>query len=83
MVTLYVSFDETGIYLSNISGPLTILGSREFSICPIFLAIKVLPVPGGPKSKMPGSVKLHVDVSEQHVQGDPSGQRLYFVEFDF
>lgn len=40
-------------YLFKISGPLTILGSRAFNIFPICLAIKVLPVPGGPCSKIP------------------------------
>ncbi|KAH3685448.1 hypothetical protein WICPIJ_003563 [Wickerhamomyces pijperi] len=39
---------EEPTYLLKISGPLTIFGSLALSICPIFLAIKVLPVPGGP-----------------------------------
>mmetsp|Transcript_48609 Transcript_48609/g.118960 ORF Transcript_48609/g.118960 Transcript_48609/m.118960 type:complete len:265 (+) Transcript_48609:48-842(+) len=40
-------------YLSNTSGPLTIFGSRPLSILPIWRAMSVLPVPGGPYSSMP------------------------------
>mmetsp|Transcript_28842 Transcript_28842/g.84551 ORF Transcript_28842/g.84551 Transcript_28842/m.84551 type:complete len:375 (-) Transcript_28842:179-1303(-) len=40
-------------YLLKISGPFTTLGSRPLSILPICRAIRVLPVPGGPKSSMP------------------------------
>lgn len=40
-------------YADIISGPLTILGSTEFKALDNFLAIKVLPVPGGPYSKTP------------------------------
>mmetsp|Transcript_12501 Transcript_12501/g.24680 ORF Transcript_12501/g.24680 Transcript_12501/m.24680 type:complete len:425 (-) Transcript_12501:179-1453(-) len=39
--------------LSRISGPLTILGSRAFNTCPICLAIRVFPHPGGPNRSMP------------------------------
>jgi len=39
--------------LLRISGPFTTFGSRAFSIFPICLAIRVLPVPGGPKSRIP------------------------------
>ena len=39
--------------LLSTSGPLTILGSRVASILPICLAMSVLPVPGGPNSRMP------------------------------
>mmetsp|Transcript_27363 Transcript_27363/g.84817 ORF Transcript_27363/g.84817 Transcript_27363/m.84817 type:complete len:261 (-) Transcript_27363:177-959(-) len=40
-------------YLLKISGPLTIVGSRQLRISPIFRAMSVFPVPGGPKSSMP------------------------------
>ena len=40
-------------YLDSTSGPFTIFGSLPFSILPIWRAINVLPVPGGPKSSMP------------------------------
>mmetsp|Transcript_26424 Transcript_26424/g.105748 ORF Transcript_26424/g.105748 Transcript_26424/m.105748 type:complete len:226 (-) Transcript_26424:774-1451(-) len=40
-------------YLSRISGPLTILGSRALSTLPICRAMSVLPQPGGPWSSMP------------------------------
>lgn len=40
-------------HLFSISGPLTTLGSLPFSILPIWRAIRVLPVPGGPKSSTP------------------------------
>jgi hypothetical protein len=39
--------------LLRISGPFTTFGSRALSIFPICLAIKVFPVPGGPKSRIP------------------------------
>ncbi|KAH3672298.1 hypothetical protein WICMUC_004393 [Wickerhamomyces mucosus] len=42
---------EEPTYLLKISGPLTILGSFALSIVPILLAIKVLPVPGGPNNR--------------------------------
>ena len=44
---------EAPTYLFRISGPLTTLGSRPLSILPIWRAISVLPVPGGPKSSTP------------------------------
>jgi hypothetical protein len=44
--------------LFNISGPLTTLGSRALSIFPICLAIKVFPVPGGPKSRIPRHMSI-------------------------
>lgn len=40
-------------YLSKICGPFTILGSRAFNIFPIWRAMRVLPVPGGPYNKIP------------------------------
>mmetsp|Transcript_54632 Transcript_54632/g.97123 ORF Transcript_54632/g.97123 Transcript_54632/m.97123 type:complete len:236 (+) Transcript_54632:1123-1830(+) len=40
-------------YLLSTSGPLMILGSLQFSIFPIWRAISVLPVPGGPYSRIP------------------------------
>mmetsp|Transcript_67461 Transcript_67461/g.113020 ORF Transcript_67461/g.113020 Transcript_67461/m.113020 type:complete len:268 (-) Transcript_67461:495-1298(-) len=40
-------------YLFRISGPLTFLGSLQFSILPICRAISVFPVPGGPCSRIP------------------------------
>ena len=39
--------------LLRISGPLTIFGSLPFSILPIWRAMSVLPVPGGPYSSTP------------------------------
>lgn len=39
--------------LSRICGPFTIFGSLAFSILPIWRAINVLPVPGGPKRSIP------------------------------
>lgn len=44
---------EAPTYLLRISGPFTTLGSRAFNIFPICRAINVLPVPGGPCSKIP------------------------------
>mmetsp|Transcript_9598 Transcript_9598/g.19890 ORF Transcript_9598/g.19890 Transcript_9598/m.19890 type:complete len:263 (-) Transcript_9598:499-1287(-) len=40
-------------YLLSTSGPFTTLGSRALSSLPIWRAISVLPVPGGPNSSMP------------------------------
>mmetsp|Transcript_17184 Transcript_17184/g.31187 ORF Transcript_17184/g.31187 Transcript_17184/m.31187 type:complete len:324 (-) Transcript_17184:820-1791(-) len=40
-------------YLLMTSGPLTTLGSRAFSTCPILRAMRVLPQPGGPYSSIP------------------------------
>eukprot|EP00733_Pompholyxophrys_punicea_P001328 Pompholyxophrys_punicea_v1_NODE_620_length_1581_cov_2.434469.p3 type:complete len:105 gc:universal NODE_620_length_1581_cov_2.434469:968-654(-) len=44
---------EPPTYLFNISGPLTILGSRAFNALPICRAMRVLPQPGGPKRSIP------------------------------
>lgn len=44
---------DSPTYLLRISGPLTTFGSRALSILPICLAIRVLPQPGGPNSKIP------------------------------
>uniref|UniRef100_A0A6B0UZ02 Uncharacterized protein n=1 Tax=Ixodes ricinus TaxID=34613 RepID=A0A6B0UZ02_IXORI len=44
---------DSPTYLFRIWGPFTILGSLPLSIFPICRAIRVLPVPGGPYSKMP------------------------------
>ncbi|EEQ39466.1 hypothetical protein CLUG_03595 [Clavispora lusitaniae ATCC 42720] len=49
--SMFSSEDPT--YLESISGPFTIFGSLTFNILPICLAIKVLPVPGGPNNKRP------------------------------
>mmetsp|Transcript_3312 Transcript_3312/g.4576 ORF Transcript_3312/g.4576 Transcript_3312/m.4576 type:complete len:245 (+) Transcript_3312:1147-1881(+) len=40
-------------YLSSTSGPLMIFGSLAFSTFPICLAMRVLPQPGGPYSRIP------------------------------
>jgi hypothetical protein len=48
---MFSSLAPTNLF--KISGPLTTLGSRALSIFPICLAIKVFPVPGGPKSRIP------------------------------
>jgi len=40
-------------YLLNISGPLTIFGGLAFNTLANYLAINVLPVPGGPKRSNP------------------------------
>mmetsp|Transcript_8123 Transcript_8123/g.32940 ORF Transcript_8123/g.32940 Transcript_8123/m.32940 type:complete len:222 (+) Transcript_8123:1177-1842(+) len=45
-------------YLERISGPLTILGSLPLSILPIWRAMSVLPVPGGPCSSMPFTCEM-------------------------
>ncbi len=44
---------DSPTYLLRISGPLTIFGSRALSILPICRAIRVLPQPGGPYSRIP------------------------------
>mmetsp|Transcript_25436 Transcript_25436/g.77198 ORF Transcript_25436/g.77198 Transcript_25436/m.77198 type:complete len:226 (+) Transcript_25436:1772-2449(+) len=44
--------------LERISGPLTTLGSFPLSILPIWRAISVLPVPGGPCSIMPFTCEM-------------------------
>jgi hypothetical protein len=48
---MFSSLAPTNLF--KISGPFTTLGSRALSIFPICLAIKVFPVPGGPKSRIP------------------------------
>ena len=51
--SLRIFSSDAPTYLLRTSGPFTISGSFAFNILPICRAIKVLPVPGGPYSKMP------------------------------
>ena len=48
-----IFFSATPTYLSNISPALTILGGLAFKAYDSFLAIRVLPVPGGPYKRIP------------------------------